>query len=623
MAADDFGFSWDDDQQRKLAAQKQQQPAGDDLSGDVSATSVDNPMASGSFAPAQTPKTDWGGLQSGDAHGDVSGSLPADTDWNTPSYAQPNQSSASPSAGAGAGASASATMAPYQDTLTKLQQTTDPQQKSMLQDKLARTVFSQLKTAGHDVKWDGDQLIIDGRPYVVAGSQAYEQGGITGGAAAQTASAAASTSNYNTKGYATPQYTATNFGSAPSGWDATKWNDPTYQDPKYVVGRIEMEASGGDGTFDTPAEKQAAVDSILRAYPGATFDGKDMIDFHDGGAPVDVFQGAGTGKPGMSFAPQVPDSGSGGSAVPLGSGTAGTAGVQLGGPSYEQPMPVATPVPAAGTPFQTTAPTYTPGQIGMDDIPNFSYDDLMKTLTDLGPNEGSEDSLMGDILAHPESIDAHTLDSMKAKSKDELAEMGQLDDQNMTSQGYSLGISDSPWLASEKNAGLRDRQSALVKSNRDLELSAAQTNTADKRAAAELGSSYLTAKSGRKTAATALAADTTLRAATVRGDRMALRESVNQKATELGQSADKIQLDYTMGLIDDATRRYGIDVGASIDRAKLSAAGREFQEDLAFRIMALAQADDQFGAQYGLDVEKQRAAEDKDAWDRYASTFGN
>lgn len=230
---------------------------------------------------------------------------------------------------------------------------------------------------------------------------------------------------------------------------------------------------------------------------------------------------------------------------------------------------------------------------------------------------------MGDLLAHPESIDAHTLDSMKAKSKDELAEMGQLDDQNMTAQGYSLGISDSPWLASEKNAGLRDRQSALVKSNRDLELSAAQTNTADKRAAAELGSSYLTAKSGRKTAATALAADTTLRAAAARGDRMALRESINQKATELGQSADKIQLDYTMGLIDDATRRYGIDVGASIDRAKLTAAGREFQEDLAFRIMALQQADDQFGAEYGLNVEKQRAAEDKDAWDRYASTFGN
>jgi hypothetical protein len=64
-----------------------------------------------------------------------------------------------------------------------------------------------------------------------------------------------------------------------------------------------MEASGGDGYFDTPQEKQAAVDGILKAYPNATFDGKDHIDFHDGGAPVDVFRAASTGRPGMSFAP--------------------------------------------------------------------------------------------------------------------------------------------------------------------------------------------------------------------------------------------------------------------------------------------------------------------------------
>jgi hypothetical protein len=93
------------------------------------------------------------------------------------------------------------------------------------------------------------------------------------------------------------------------GWDQTKWADQNYQDPKYVVGRLEMQASGGDGTFDTPQEKQAAVDAILKAYPGAKFNGKDMLDFGDGGAPVDIFQGAGTGRPGMSFAPQIPGEG--------------------------------------------------------------------------------------------------------------------------------------------------------------------------------------------------------------------------------------------------------------------------------------------------------------------------
>lgn len=35
------------------------------------------------------------------------------------------------------------------------------------QDKLARTIFDSLQAAGHDVKWKGDQLMVDGRPYVV------------------------------------------------------------------------------------------------------------------------------------------------------------------------------------------------------------------------------------------------------------------------------------------------------------------------------------------------------------------------------------------------------------------------------------------------------------------------
>lgn len=136
-----------------------------------------------------------------------------------------------------------------------------------------------------------------------------EQGGITGQGNNGPAPAPVDTSVWNTKGYAAPTSAATSSYAAPSGWDQTKWADQNYQDPKYVVGRLEMQASGGDGTFDTPEEKQAAVDAILKAYPGAKFNGKDMLDFGDGGAPVDIFQGAGTGRPGMSFAPQVPGGG--------------------------------------------------------------------------------------------------------------------------------------------------------------------------------------------------------------------------------------------------------------------------------------------------------------------------
>jgi hypothetical protein len=163
----------------------------------------------------------------------------------------------------------------------------------------------------------------------------YEQGGITGGqvgtyaiddsalggGAPAPAPAPVDTSAWNTKGYAAPTSAATSSYAAPGGWDQTKWADQNYQDPKYVVGRLEMQASGGDGTFDTPQEKQAAVDAILKAYPGAKFNGKDMLDFGDGGAPVDIFAGAGTGRPSMSFAPQIPgDGGQGGQASSGGGG---------------------------------------------------------------------------------------------------------------------------------------------------------------------------------------------------------------------------------------------------------------------------------------------------------------
>jgi hypothetical protein len=148
-----------------------------------------------------------------------------------------------------------------------------------------------------------------------------EPGGFTGGvnSGGAPASAPVDTSAWNTKGYAAPTSAATSAYAAPGGWDQTKWADQNYQDPKYVVGRLEMEASGGDGTFDTPQEKQAAVDAILKAYPGAKFNGKDMLDFGDGGAPVDIFRGAGTGKPGMAFSPQIPEGGQGGQ-VQSGSG---------------------------------------------------------------------------------------------------------------------------------------------------------------------------------------------------------------------------------------------------------------------------------------------------------------
>jgi hypothetical protein len=169
----------------------------------------------------------------------------------------------------------------------------------------------------------------------------YEQGGVTGGTVGTYAiddsalsgepggyagpagapvpapvSAPVDTSKWNTKGYAAPTSAATSSYAAPSGWDQTKWADQNYQDPKYAIGRILMEASGGTGSLKDPAQRQAAIAAIQKAYPGATFNGKDMIQLPGGGAPIDIFRGASSGEYGIAFQPQIPgESGQGGPAA--------------------------------------------------------------------------------------------------------------------------------------------------------------------------------------------------------------------------------------------------------------------------------------------------------------------
>lgn len=603
-----LGFSWDDAQEDPFQAVNRTPQPGAPPAPPPSATPTApvDPFAlqGGSNPAANTPQTDW----------------------NTPSYARGTvapptsvgaaaapAASAPPAAGAAPSASAPNTAA-YQDALAKIQQTTDPQQQAVLKDQLARTVFSTLKTAGHDVKWNGDQLMIDGRPYVVGGdsgtSGAYEQGGVTGGAAAETARTAS---------------------APPPGFTQDKWNDANKHDPKYDVGHAIQDHAADLHAIPDEAGRKAYMENLLHSLvPNLEAQGWKVYAIRGekiqlGGGPnnepvgwvdtvVDI-EGAAipAWQPENAGGPQ-PVQGPG----LLDTGAQGAAGVDIG-TSY---MPPGYAPPAAPASFEASAPGYQPGDIGTGDIPTFSFDDMVAQLGNAGPTDKATEDLVSSILTHPESVDEHTLETLKARSKDELAQMSAGELEALQARGHQLGIEDSHWLESEMNSSRRSRDQSLVKSNRDLEVSAATTNMADKRAAAELGSSYTNAKASRNLAATQLAADTTLRAAALRGDRMALRESINQKATELGQSADRIQLDYTMGLIDDATRRGIAELGASIDRAKLAQAGREFQEDLAFKIMALQQADAQFGASYGLDRSRLEFDANNEAYDRYKETFG-
>lgn len=500
----------------------------------------------------------------------------------------------------------------YQSTLDQLKTTSDPQQQAVLKDQLARNVFSSLKDAGHDVKWQGDQLMVDGRAYVVGGGTGNTGvGGAPGqvdtARAQQDMTSVAHQMAGNAAGGTVGQY------GMPAGAVDSKFNDMSYHSPKYDLLRTVSK-------YPPTADGMRAAVAEMNANGGHyQITGDDRVVDTSNGDSIDLIQDVGGPNAKWWFGSELEYAnahpGGAGGAMPMDNGGGLLPEIyQAGGPNTSYaPTAAAPPSWAPGNHAH-----YTPGEITTDDIPNYSYDDLYNKV--VGDGDVSR-PLLDSILANPESLDAHTVDSMKAKSKDELAEQQQLEEEDLRRTGNQLGIDDSPWLASERLASRRGRDTALVKSNRDIDITAATTNAADKRSAAQLGVSYDSMKGSQRQAAASLAADTTLRQAALTGDRMALRESVSQKAAELGISEDQVMGNWLQGLMDDATRRYGIDVGASIDHAKLNEQSFEFKSELAYKLSALAQANEQFGAGYGLDAARLQRDVDNDAYGRYQDTF--
>lgn len=585
----------------------------------------------------------------------------------------------------------------YSDLVSKLGSTNDPQQKAMLQDQLARNVFGTLKGAGHDVKWQGDQLIVDGRPYVVGSGDSALPGGTAGAPAAPP------------DGF-DPGQQVGHDGSI-NGMNREAYRDAwmssgakSMDDLQKFVAAHGGTVVSGNGTVMTPFGEQ--LDMLANARGSANGQGTASASW--GGV------GGGAPAPGAGGDRLTPDS-----IASVGPHDLGAAGVPTGGGS--------TPGAPGDPGWSPTAPTYTPGAVDNSDLQGFRLDENMGRLGpgtnvtplddtyqagqvsndpldtysfggfgpmgDLGAGRTDQqtEDLVSSILQNPESLDPRTVEMMKAKSKDELADMQRSEDDDLTAAGYRTGNADSNWLQSEKLASKGRRDNALVSSNRAIDLDAAQTNAADRRAAAGVGQSYADSKNSRnlanrgeqfteknaaegltqasvdsknkaaqfkregevtneqlrgdafdrrtkvaqqnienqfrstaeKQTAFKLAADTALAASSQKGDRMAFEEQIKQKATELGQSADTIRQNYVLGLLHDATTKYGIDVGASIDRAKLSQAGVEFQQDLAFRLQQLAQQDRQFGASYGLDAARLTLDANNSAYDHYKDTFGD
>jgi len=508
-------------------------------------------------------------------------------------------------------------MSDLTNALEALKTATDPGKRSMIRDHLARTIFTALKTGGHDVSWEGeDILIVDGRRYEVAG-----------------AASSADASGWDTDGYAQPGFTASNFGNAPSGYDPAKWSNPNHQTPKYVVSRIlaTHDLKTADG-------RAAAIADIQRAYPGTTWGGRDVVNI-PGIGEVDIIGDFGDDPRSQNTLAWQPV-GAGGPASAAAPGprgvTSGTA-LESGGASGQAGLAGGIAAPAAPTRF---APSYQPGPISFDDIPDFSFDEQLERAGSYAPGDlgglaptdldrASEAAAMR-LLEHPYSLNDLDVDKLKARSKDELAEMQRMDEDDLLTASYAQGWGDSPFHKSEINAGRASRDRALISSNRDIDEFAAETRKGDERSAAQLASqiggqshaqrlssaslreSTRQAAASSRQQAVSQATNATLQRAALTGDRMALRESVNQEAARIGIAADELQQRWTIAMLQDATQRYGIDADVDVALAQLSQRGREFAEELAFKFAQLAQNDAQFGADFGLNFEKFRHDVDQD-----------
>lgn len=320
------------------------------------------------------------------------------------------------------------------------------------QDRSARQTYSVLKSAGHDVKWQGSQLMVDGRPYTLGTGAPSPQADPNVDWSAMDPRLAALYQKHGS----TP--TGTGTGLTDYGY----WNGKiTGGDSDYFLNRLDADLSGNG--MDTGPQS-----------------------------------GGGEWNPSFTAA------------------------------HYD--------MPTIGDPFGPGGiPTYKPG----------SSPEL--------------DALMSKILTNPSSLDEHAVDSMKAKMKDTLAEQGQFQDQNLKGMGATMGIADSPWLASERSAAQRSTGQAIASGNQNLDIEAAKTRASDQRSAASLGM-----------------------------QQQQLREQVAQAAAQSGQSAKSIMADWIMK-----------NAGLKLNVDQLNNQSQQFLEDLMVRVQQINQQDRQFGADLG------------------------
>jgi hypothetical protein len=93
------------------------------------------------------------------------GAAPPDYGMSSGSSRQPPTAPAP--AGMASGSPAAGSSFDYGSLVGSVRDAQDPRQRAVAQDQLARATYAQLKQAGHEVSWEGDNLVVDGRPYVI------------------------------------------------------------------------------------------------------------------------------------------------------------------------------------------------------------------------------------------------------------------------------------------------------------------------------------------------------------------------------------------------------------------------------------------------------------------------
>lgn len=140
----------------------------------------------------------------------------------------------------------------YGSLVDKVKTSADPRERAVAQDQLARATYTQLKQAGHDVSWKDDQLVVDGRPYLVG------DGASTPGA----------------PGAAPPDLAA----GAPSTGKTAPTNGPTMDRFTSATGRTQGSAQSPQEAYDqlagsidpnaSPQDMEAAIEAAFGHLPG-------------------------------------------------------------------------------------------------------------------------------------------------------------------------------------------------------------------------------------------------------------------------------------------------------------------------------------------------------------------